>query len=1467
MNANPFKVYWRLSAWVTLVLLLLINGSPAAPTSAQPIPPGTMTLSRESADVNTSSSLLNEVGTFPQASYTYGPDWPIIYYTEEARAFYVNTTYPHPYVKFLGIQSTGAYIDSCVNQPPNKIHCTGTIPAGSPTTPVPPDYLDFRFVLEGTCSLYNDPQSQLTIAIDTDLCASQPYQESVEPILDLGVAADNPTDNEKDVLIEANHQGPLLQWHDETGGLICGDGSDPYTQDILYGVTIQREGKAPVRVGDQRGECSRQIQLSESDLSCMDDGDPAPWTWTVTAVDIKYSPCVDPLLKKDNDLHFTTASCRPELLEVTPKYGEASFLNAIQVENPYRVEVDWNGEAYQSPLLTPPYGDVHFEINGVEQPQGGIDGEEWGAEHTLDMGSAFNAGWTGGENALRIWATYLPDWATQDIESEYRDAMPIVYPFPEWATTLPVGPFTVDAQEGAVIYENTVSYPEEPFNANVQVPNWVPYLGGGTLGILETQAEGSFEACSAGEGKLALDGGTGLGVGGFDIVGEAGGEGNFNFTLGEGLELVKSTFNLAVSAPLQKEMTLADLIPGIRAAEEWWLVGGLIKKVTRATKVTGELIPKVGIQADFSQQGHDKWVFEGSIGRGEMSVSVQAEFRPYEALWVSVYGGGTPFVELNFPANPDYLRRVGIDLAFKAALHAWRWEVGYDRAVTCSLPEGGCSETDSEAQQLALDGATWTLMERDYVDKGYHTFVGDAATLQSHGLMAGSTTTETALVADVYPLTEPALAVRDDGHRTLLYIHDDPTKPLGQGEELFALQWDGVNWSNPPQRLTDDVNLDFSPQTVYDSAGNAIAVWERSYTDVITSGLNITFAQQLDIAALTWVSATQSWEAAPTMLTEDNGRLDHAPRLRAGDDGAVLALWRSSDGTDLLGTVGHPLDLTYATWNGTAWSAPQAALTSLTGVLDFDVAVYTATQAALVYAQDTDGDPVTSADTELFYSAYDGADWSAPLRLTNDAVTDTTPALTYDASGALTLVWLRGEDIVTLVNSLDVTEAQSVRPDSTAAGLLDLALSRSPQGHLALIWQASHDNFVDLTYAVYDSTTGHWGADQHLTQDDAVEAAFVPAFDADGALHLAYRKTATTYVTETMTISPTLTVTVTDIPRPGESSLAVLSHTIGRDLTVEALTLTPRHPAAGDAVTLTAQVRNSGDLEAGPVAIRFDDDGTPIDTLTVPSTTAGTVVTATLAWTAPAAINSAHSLDAIVDPDDTIAETFEDNNIATITAFAPRLVADWAVRESSTETLTYTLHLHNAGPSPAQAPIPVTLRATTPDGVVLATGQTDDDVAPGAQVAVTVIVTEPMQLRGQSEDGWLVAGDPVPDRGNAWPVALGVWPDLTLTAADLQVSESIQVTVRNVGVLTATNVTLNARHGGLTGTLVYSGTLGTLTPGDNATASFPAPDVPLDLWARVDPDNRIRESDETNNLATHRAQVEYTIYLPLVMRQ
>jgi len=1137
--------------------------------------------------------------------------------------------------------------------------------------------------------------------------------------------------------------------------------------------------------------------------------------------------------------------------------------------------VDWNGDLPGNGDA--PYGDVYFDLNGAQSRE---DGLQWGAKHTYDMGADFQSSFACANNTLRIWATY-PAGGTE-FRSLETTIQPTVFPWPDWVEwaiqNIPGSDasFEVEAERPLVKYTYDFKYPEPPFEATWKPPDWVPYLGGKKIGILPTQAGAEAEAKSDGSGSAEVSGETGLGLAAVNVEGRIYGNGETRFVCGQSFDLERAELGLEIKTPIEKETGLLDLIPALTAAEKWPVVGRIIKWVNNVATVKGTFTPKVNVLSQFEERDGEL-KFKHGEGTGGIDVNATLSVEPCTGLVASVEGGGEPYITLQVPPDPGYLQKVGIQVKYGAKFSAWAFEAAYERKIDCSYP-GRCSEVEDKGLLLAAAPApAWRLIPRDYAGPQYalrntqYALRNTHCALRTtHYALQSTATSTTTLVTNVYPRPEPALALHGN-ERLLAYVHDDTSRPQGRGTEIYSFYWNGSAWSGPT-RLTDDSQPDFAPALAYDGSGTGVLLWERSaLASGITPTLDITFAQSLEIAAANWNGSAWS---TPVTLT-NNSLLDTAPLLSAGSDGTVMALWKTTDGEDILGTPTHPLTLTYAMWNGSAWGTPAAALTGLHDVLDVAFAAYSSTQAALVYAVDGDGQMTTTADSDLYYSLYDGTSWSSPTRLTTDTITDTSPALAYDATGSLHLLWLRGGDLVWLKDSWNIADTRTVRADSTEGGFLGFTLSRAADGNLAIIWQGMDDDGADLTYSVYDAAADSWGADNALTSGADVEADHAPAFGNDGNLYAAYRRVETQFVTQTFTISPTASFTVTNLPQAGQSDLMFLAHTVGRDLTFDSLTITPTNPAPGQGVTLTAVLRNAGDLAVGNPQVAFYDGASQIGgTQTLPTLAAGYTTTVQTTWAVPSPA-AVHTLKAVADPAGVITETDESNNEVTLQTTLPDLRIDLLYSDYHTATITYTVRLVNDGVLTAAAPFTVALRAADPlTGTLLGMVPVTEDLAAGTQTTVTLTLTDPFALAGLGTQAWAVAdeGDAVveAEEGNNTAYAfLPLLPDLTLTAADISGDGPVTVTLHNAGVLTATAPTLAIWSDGLTGTLLYSTTLSDLGPGASTVVTLNLSSGGFELWAKADPENLIAESSEGNNLAVREVAAEASnkVYLPLVLRQ
>ena len=1396
-------------------------------------------------------------GLFPGRWFIAEVSWESSNLVDQDLHFTVVITYQHPYLEYYTDAPTpidwNQYVTNCTHDPDNhRFECEGVFPQSDPTQVLEGSV---SIALIGTCSLYEQPRPTQVSVDATITYIEDPGTDTaggsldVEPVLDLALLSQSPADGTTGVVIEdSNHQGPLLSWFPYQT-YVCGDGSDPLTQDVSYLVELRKQGGEWRAFEDSFPTCSRQLRLAPTDLSCEENGDPATYEWDVAIADIRYAPCG---AIAHNVARFTTGSCRPEV-EVDPKFGDY-FLSGLSVDNVYRAEVDWNGSAYELPPEVP-YGKVVFDLNGNRVEENGL---EWGAEHSYNMGGDFMTSLAGGGNALRVKAV-----TNGGYESLEQTLQPMVFPVPGWITRFAMSGFEVDLQASTVKYGRQVEYPDPHFEARYGVPSWVPYLGGANMGIIETYAAVGAEACSDGSGTVGLSGNTGAQLTeDKKVMGNIFGQGDVRLGPGYGLDLTEATFGLGIRGEISEEMGVADLVPALRAAEDWWLVGRLVKWFNQRATVEAAIGPEVSIRTKF-RDVNDELRFRSGTGTGLIDMSLTLTLRVIDSLKASLTGGGTPRVVVQVPESGPwgYLKEIAIRLYAKAAITVWRFEEEWERGVTCSLPEGGC-EGDEGLSMLALEGGRgWRLMGRDYVTDDYATFTA----LRAAPLIAGQATQETEIVSNVFPLADPALAVRADGDRMLLWIHDDDGKPEAQGEEIYAAYWGGTGWITAT--VTDDNYQDFRPQVAFDADGDAVAVWERSNTVHVSPTLNITYVQSFEIASAQWVSATGAWSGVVT-LTADS-LLDISPQLARGQDGSLIALWRTNDGNDILGTAVHPVTLTYAVWDGGGWSTPDVALVGLTDTLDVDLAVYSATRAALVLARDTDGNVLTGNDTELFYATYDGAGWSGLTQLTTDAISDTAPALSYDGSGQPVIVWLRGDDPSAgsgqaLVKQNGWSGSPTlVRSSSTSGAFLDFDLLPDPSGNLALLWQALSGDGADIAYAIYDVVHDSWGDDSTLMDDSALEESFAPAFAADGTLYVAYSKVAMTLVTETVDISPTLTITVTNVPRPVRTDLYLLSHTIGHDLGIgdRDIALSTLNPAPGSSVVVSATVHNLGDLAVtgGEVAFYDGDPGAGGTRIGVTQTLvspfrAATTDTVRVTWDVPVE-TSTHLLYVIVDPMDGVGESDEGNNQATRGVVQPDLTVAWAHSTHTADTITLTTAIANVGHVAAGVPFSVAFRAVDPlTGTLLGMAEVSGALDAAAQATVTLVLTEPTGLGEVGDILWTVAdaGDAVAEAdemNNIDYAALEILPDLTVAAVDIRFGESVTVTVRNAGVMTATDAALAVWQCGLNGTLVYSGTLGDLAPGAGGTTHVTPSSDCRTFWAKADPNDAVLEIDEGNNLA------------------
>jgi subtilase family serine protease len=101
------------------------------------------------------------------------------------------------------------------------------------------------------------------------------------------------------------------------------------------------------------------------------------------------------------------------------------------------------------------------------------------------------------------------------------------------------------------------------------------------------------------------------------------------------------------------------------------------------------------------------------------------------------------------------------------------------------------------------------------------------------------------------------------------------------------------------------------------------------------------------------------------------------------------------------------------------------------------------------------------------------------------------------------------------------------------------------------------------------------------------------------------------------------------------------------DLAVTSISPTPSPATLGQTITVSVKVENTGNMNVGAFDVSLLANGTEVNRTTVSGLAAGANTTLTFSWT-PTAVGT-YTLTAKVDPDNKIAESNEENNMASTT--------------------------------------------------------------------------------------------------------------------------------------------------------------------------------------------------------------------------
>jgi hypothetical protein len=620
---------------------------------------------------------------------------------------------------------------------------------------------------------------------------------------------------------------------------------------------------------------------------------------------------------------------------------------------------------------------------------------------------------------------------------------------------------------------------------------------------------------------------------------------------------------------------------------------------------------------------------------------------------------------------------------------------------------------------VQTDDLSWSPMDASYVRWGEANRVAEKRGLGGIRILSADDPTVSAvdiIAENVTNLAAPTV-LSNPAQTVVLFALHDPNKPWYAATDIgVATKTPDGEWAL--DRIADDDAAEFEPEIV--GTEPALVAWTRISGDISGTTGPDEVTPHLEIVTARLDQSTGLW-TVPEQLTF-NSVVDRNPLPVAfGQTQGVL--WIQNQGQASIGDANNGDRLLLARWDGAAWQTPETLWSGPKGIMDFAFAADGAGEGHVVLTVDEDGDLGTTADCELYSLATVGGVWQEALRLTEDDVEDSSPAL-LTPKGVPMCVW--DANGTATYSRLDPWNPRAVYSEATDANdCLALAGVTLPVGG-AIAYTTQGPNGVDIVASFYDADLDLWSQPRQLTHDEHAESALSLTCDGND-LVLVYLKTQT--VREDMDVEINGQMThLENVPQPGRVDLCMLRHTPGRDAAVIAgsLVVEPGNPSPGQPATITATIENQGDLPLQDVQVGFyDGDPNSGDTLisdvqVIPGVLiAGGKQNVLISWTVPSGEQS-HRVFVVVDPYGTVTDREPENNRASKLTVLPDLTVEtcWSSDFSPREALL-TARVTNPG-AILSGPFQVSWRLNTPDGNEIGSSEVEMLVA-GAACEVSTI--------------------------------------------------------------------------------------------------------------------------------------------------
>jgi methionine-rich copper-binding protein CopC len=486
-----------------------------------------------------------------------------------------------------------------------------------------------------------------------------------------------------------------------------------------------------------------------------------------------------------------------------------------------------------------------------------------------------------------------------------------------------------------------------------------------------------------------------------------------------------------------------------------------------------------------------------------------------------------------------------------------------------------------------------TQLPRNYLNSPSKWYEGQNALLNSAGLpILADASARTMMLAaqanpfievrkeNVYPYADVLLA-RNENNSWLIWTDDDVARNPVNRTSLQYSVYQGGQWIEP-EKMDDDGTADFTPAVA--AAGDGVLMaWQDINQEMAAN------AELGDVIVNAEISVTEKvqkpGETADVITLTNDDLFDHSPAIAASGDKALL-VWTKSEGLSF--TMGDDMDqykatansdsLWYSVWDGEDWSTAQALDSDMPYVVSTHLS-FSGDEGLLVYTLDEDSNLETMEDTEVYARTFRNGAWGSAVRLTDNDVADDSPKAVY-VDGHWVITWLQDSSLAWKLGLDGVINTQEL-PGTVQK--YEIAVLADAQPQIALVYQQMGEKgtqnlsalFLDIRHSTLSNQIP-------LTTGEGFVRSFSPVFTSDGKLQVAFTKAEMMVeVIEDM-----------EFNSPGQKvELCLLTYTPVNDLGFsdeDGLSLDPEIPIRGTTTNVTVVVNNQGDFAQKATVILYD---------------------------------------------------------------------------------------------------------------------------------------------------------------------------------------------------------------------------------------------------------------------------------------